>query len=226
MNTKQKNTLKAWPTLLRDFTKREWFSLCISSSLGVLGAEALHLLFWDHSFQTFLVAKYKPGVSFDTPHFYLPYLVIILVTLLLAIVSLLWSFFRRGLRSWLAGVTSGLILLPFASAFAFATFPSPPMRHRLAGGCVAIVIWFVVGFVLYLVAKIRADRTVHEDEFKVSPIVRSLAGTQLAVSDDPIQFWQQDALKRAALVDSISIKLMISKSPVLALSGEIGRAHV
>lgn len=68
----------------------------------------------------------------------------------------------------------------------------------------------------------RAARTVEEDEFKVPPSVRSLAGSQLEESDDPIKSWAQDALGRAALVDSLSVKIMIAKAPVLVLSGAFG----
>src|SRR5260370_4679028 len=37
-----------------------------------------------------------------------------------------------------------------------------------------------------------------------------------------MESWAQDALGRAALVDSLSVKIMIGKTPVLALSGTFG----
>jgi hypothetical protein len=80
----------------------------------------------------------------------------------------------------------------------------------------------VVSFALYLMAKIHAERTVREDEFTVPANVKSLAGSELSESDDPIQSWAQDALGRAGLVDSLSVKIMIAKAPVLALSGAFG----
>src|SRR4029077_11479029 len=54
------------------------------------------------------------------------------------------------------------------------------------------------------------------------PHKRTRTGSQWSESDDPIRTWEEDALGRASLVDSMSVKLMISKSPVLALFGELG----
>src|ERR1039458_4023813 len=81
---------------------------------------------------------------------------------------------------------------------------------------------FLFSFVLYLEAKAHALGTSVEDDLRVSPHVRSLAGTQLSDSDDPISTWKEDALGRASLVDSMCVKLMIAKSPVLAVFGEFG----
>jgi AAA domain len=51
---------------------------------------------------------------------------------------------------------------------------------------------------------------------------KNVAGTELTESDDPIQTWSEDSLGRAALIDSLSVKLLISKAPVIALFGEFG----
>jgi hypothetical protein len=113
-------------------------------------------------------------------------------------------------------------LAPFASAFILAVLPSRVFHHRFILGLATAGTWFLVGFVLYLAAKIRAERTVREEEFTVPSSIKSLAGSELSESDDPIQSWPQDALGRAALVDSLSVKIMIAKAPVLALSGAFG----
>jgi hypothetical protein len=75
---------------------------------------------------------------------------------------------------------------------------------------------------LYLKAEAHAEDTPREDDPRVSSQARSVAGRQLSESDDPIRTWGEDALGRASLVDSMCIKLMISKSPVLALFGQFG----
>jgi predicted KAP-like P-loop ATPase len=222
MNTRQKKICEAWSQLLWGFVQREWFSLFLSSSLGVLAAESIDLLFRDRSFQNYLVTNYLPIVSFDDPRHYIPYLALAFSAMFLAVLAFVYLYMRRGLKSWWAGVTSGLVLLPFASAFLISMLPSSRFHHRFFLGCTVVGIWFSVSFLLYLAAKIRAERTVREDEFKVPSSVRSLAGSQLEESDDPIQSWAQDALGRAALVDSLSVKIMIAKAPVLALSGAFG----
>jgi hypothetical protein len=45
------------------FVQREWFSLFLSTSLGVLAAEYVDLLLRDHSFQSYLVINYLPFVT-------------------------------------------------------------------------------------------------------------------------------------------------------------------
>ena len=222
MNTRQKKILESWRLILREFVKREWFSFFLSTSLGVLAAEAFDLLLRDWSFQYYLIAHFGPSVSFDDPKHYVPYLVMVFGTMFLAVVAVIFGHMRRGLKSWWAGVTSGLVLLPFASAFLFSILPSSAFHHRLVLGLAAASTLFLTSFILYSAAKVRAERTVLEEEFTVPSSIKSLAGSELSESDDPIQSWSQDALGRAALVDSLSVKIMIAKAPVLALSGAFG----
>jgi hypothetical protein len=222
MNSRQKKILSSWPLLLRDFAKREWVSLFLSSGIGVLAAKSLHLLWRDHAFQTSFVSHYKPWVSFDSAGYYVPYLLICFFSILLALGPILAVNIWRGLKSWTTGVTSGLVLLAFASAFSISMLPSPTPPRRLIFGFSLAIAWFAASFLLFLRAHVHAARTIHEEEFTVPQSVRSLVGSQLEWSDDPIQTWAQDALGRAALVDSLSVKIMIAKAPVLALSGPFG----
>jgi len=222
MNARQKKLIRLWPRLLQTFAKREWLAFLLSSSLGIAAAEFVHLLSADHLFQSFLLAKYKPAASFDDPRYYTPYLAIILALTFLAIAGFVSGYTWRGLKSFGNGVTSGLVLLPFVSAFSFSILPPACVDHPFVYGCLAGVVWFGGSFALYMTAQIRAERTVLEAEFKVPSSIRSIAGSQLRESDDPIESWPQDALGRAALVDSLSMKIMIAKTPVLMLSGAFG----
>lgn len=222
MNPRQKKVRDSWRLILRQFTKREWFSYFASSTAGVLTAEAAHLVLRDHAFQTFLINRYKPAASFDDPKYYVSYVTIIVTLAVLAIGPFLFAYTKRGIRSWWAGVTSGLVLLPFTSALFLALVPPSCVPDRILLGGVTAAIWFAGSFGLHLRAKIHAERTISEDEFKVPSSIKSQSGSQLAESDDPIESWEQDALGRAALVDIISTKIMIGKAPVLALSGTFG----
>src|SRR5580704_5846024 len=222
MNARQTQILKSWRQHFRGFIKREWFSLFMSSSLGVLAAELLHVLWLDLSFQSYFISKYKPAVPLDELRYYLPYLSIVAILACIAISAIVFGYIWRGLKSCWYGVTSGLIVLPFASAFLLSILPSHRLHHRFLLGCAFVAVWLLASFSLYVGAKIRSERTVREAEFAVPPSVRSLAGTQLQESDDPIQSWAQDAVGRAALVDSLSVKIMIAKASVLMLSGKFG----
>ena len=97
MNLSQKKMLKSWSKILRAFAKREWFSLFVSSGLGVLAAQVIHLIGWDHSFQDFLASLYESKVFFDDPHYYVPYLTVILIATVLAIGPFTFGYISRAL---------------------------------------------------------------------------------------------------------------------------------
>jgi hypothetical protein len=223
MNSRQKKILGSWPSLLWDFAKREWISLFASGGLGVLLSQLVYLLWQDLSFQSAFASKYGPAwVRSDEPRHYVPYLIVGLVLFLASLVLSGSGNLWRGLKSWFLGVTSGLVFLPFASGLVISMLPAPSGKRRLILGAGLIVAWFLASFRLYLRSNVRAVRTINEQDFTVPTHVRLSAGSELDWSDDPIQTWTQDALGRAALVDSISVKVMVSKAPVVALTGPFG----
>jgi hypothetical protein len=223
LNLKKKRVLKAWRTLLLDFTKREWLLVFLWSGLGVIVSGLVRLTLWDHSFQGFVSSRYIPTAKIlDNPHLYFPYLLATAAAVFVGIILRIPVFLGRGLRSWWAGVTSGLAFLSCTSAFAAFTFGSASAPHRMAVAFAHIFVSCTCSFALYLIARIHAEKTPLEDELRVSSRATSPMMTQWGESDDPIRTWGEDAIGRASLVDSMSVKLMISKSPVLALFGELG----
>jgi len=153
MNSRQKRICEIWHQLLLGFAKREWFSVFLSSGLGVLAAEVVELLSRDHSFQNKIIANYVPTVTFDDPRQYVPYLAIIFGTMILGVAAFVSAYFWRGLKSWCVGVTSSLMLLPFASAFLFSLLPSSRFHHRLTLACVTVV-FFLHQFCLVLCGEV------------------------------------------------------------------------
>src|SRR5258708_4308588 len=159
MNSSQKGILRSWRGLMWSFLKREWVAAFLATSVGALTAQSVHLIFWDASFQSFLAAKYKvePPLSFDNPAYYTPYLILGCVAAVAAIAALAWLYIWRGLKSWWAGVTSGLILLPFASTFLLCTLPASTLpstvsRHRLLSSGAGLILSFCISFLLFLKA--------------------------------------------------------------------------
>lgn len=221
--TQKRRILNAWPALLKGFAEREWLSVFIWFGVGIIGAALIRLTLWDHAFEGFLGSKYIPTEKiFDDPRLYLPYLITGAVAVFLGGALRIPGFLWRCLRSWWAGVTSGLSLLSSTATFVAFTFGFSSIQRRLLFAAATLVISFSASFVLYLKARVHDEDTPPEDDLRVSPHARSLAGGQWSESDDPIRTWEEDALGRASLVDSMSVKLMISKSPVLALFGELG----
>jgi hypothetical protein len=100
--------------------------------------------------------------------------------------------------------------------------PHYGIRTRLITDIVLIGISFAVASLLHLLAAKARTRIPTEDDIRVSLESKNIAGTEIQESDDPIQTWSEDALSRTSLIDSLTIKLLISKAPVIALFGEFG----
>lgn len=223
LTSQERKILKGWRSLFWDFTKREWVSVFVCSALGIVAGGLARLILSDRSFQAFLSSRYTPTARlFDDPKLYLPYAASVAVAAFLAIAFRIPGFARRYARSWWHGVTSGLAPLSFIATLVAFALPARPVWFRLAVAVSTVAFFFVVGFALHVRARLLAGRTPVEDDLRVFPRTRPSTAPQWSESDDPIRTWEEDTIGREALVDSLSVKLMISKTPVLALFGELG----
>jgi hypothetical protein len=223
LNNPQKKALKAWKGSLWGFAKREWLSVLVWSAMGAFGAALARLFIADQLFKAFAITTFLPSAKhFEDTRLYFPYALAILLAVSAVVIIYGLDLVARGLKSWITGVTSGLCLLPFVSMFVVLTVHCGTVQRQLLVDLAVVAGCFLLGFALHLAGRVHVERTLHEEDLRVPLESRSLAGTELSESDDPIQTWREDALGRASLVDSISIKLMIAKSPVLALFGKFG----
>lgn len=205
------------------FLKREWTSVFVSSGVGILAAALLRLLLSDRPFTEFCKSQYTPIRShFDGLHIYSPFAFGLVLTLAVALLPRAFLFIERGLRSWLLGVASGLRLLPLFSSFVIFAFYQGQPADKYALDLEVVTALFLISSCLYLNGKIRSQKPVGERDVQVTGEDLRLAGTRISDSDDPIKAWPEDILGRAPIVDTISFSLMISKTPVLALFGELG----
>ncbi len=217
-----KKVLANWLRLLGRFVSREWMTVFVSFGAGTLLAAFFRLGGSDHSFRAFLKNTYVPtGLRFDDPDAYVRFLIVASAAVLLCILLDIPHYIWRGLKSWWAGVTSGLTLLTFACTVVFLVH-SPSMTEALWSIAKYVGASSLAGYLLFLKAHISAKRTVSEKEFLVPSHKRRTAAVVVPESDDPIESWEEDALGRAALVDRLCVKLLISKSPVIALFGPLG----
>jgi predicted KAP-like P-loop ATPase len=207
--------------LLWQFLQREWRSIFTSGGFGIALAALARLMLQDHAFRQFVLSQYAPpSTRFDDPRAYVPHALLFLVLIILAAVLRIPNIFSRALRSWWEGVTSGLALVTFVSTFLLMMLPFSSLKWRSVAVLVFVVAGFFVSSGLYIKSLKRGPLS--EDDLRVSEQNRQTQKTPFTESDDPIQTWDEDALGRASLVDSMSAKIMISKSPVLALFGEFG----
>ncbi|MGB8989058.1 MAG: P-loop NTPase fold protein, partial [Candidatus Sulfotelmatobacter sp.] len=167
--------------------------------------------------------KYFPPTSrFDDTRLYFLYVLTIMLAVTAIAATRIAEIAWRGFRSWRVGVTSGLCFLPFACTFLTLILGHGTWKDQLLTDLAVITICYAIGYCLFLKGRVDVEKTLSESDLRVPQHQRQTNKTELLESDDPIETWAQDALGRAALVDTISIKLMISKTPVLALFGEFG----
>ncbi len=222
MNERQRGVLRSWPSLVWGLAKREWFSILVWSGAGAVSAALFRLLFFDHLFKDFIVSTYFSSKDrLDEVGYYSTYTATAAYTLALIVVISALGVVRRGLRSWFAGVTSGLCVLSFISVFAVLAFRHGTFRVQMTVICSLLVTWFLFASTWHIKARISAQRTLNEGDFQVP--LRSRSKERLSTeSDDPIQTWSEDILGRGSLVEIISAKAMIAKSPVIGLFGPFG----
>ena len=212
-----------WFVLARAFIKREYISVVLSASLGALCAGLFRLLSSDHSFDALFVSNYLPsGRVLDDPSRYLPYILAVAILVFAMLAIRMPGIVFRGFRSWWLGVTSGLWFIPFVLTLCLLGATHHRFRYRLLAEGVGLLIGGGFGMLHYCRAIARSRHIPNEKDIQVSTAVRDRVGTQLSESDDPIESWAEDTLGRAALIDSLSVKLLISKAPVIALFGEFG----
>jgi len=81
----------------------------------------------DHSFRAFLKDKYVPAaLRFDDPGSYVLFLLVISFAVLMGMALEIPRYVWRGLRSWWAGVTSGLALFTFGFTLGSSFFRHQP----------------------------------------------------------------------------------------------------
>ncbi len=225
MNAQYK--LRPWAKWLKKFSLREYRTVLLWTAIGALCAGALRLILNDHAFDAFLLKRYTPEkLAFDDPKRYFPYGLSVALSVAGIALALVVTLMRRGLRSWWFGVTSGLSFLTFLTTVTCLSMTAYSFTFRLLAYLTCIVISFAAGLALYCRAEIEGARLLSEQDLKVSLETKKMAGSLISESDEPIQNWSEDTLDRASIVETLSVKLLISKVPVIALFGDFGSGKV
>jgi hypothetical protein len=222
LNIQTKKIVSEWFHVGWDFLTREWSSVCLWYGYGISAAAMIHLAIHDYFFQGFIISKLSAPTPLDQPERYLPHVFMFFVAILLAIALSIHGFLVRGLRSWLTGVTSGLNFLSFVSGFIPFVLSANNIKVCAVVSLASVGMCLLVSLMLHEISEFRSQRVLSEDALKIPAQIRSLVGTQLSGSDDPIRTWKEDSFGRAIIVESISFKLLISESPVVALFGDFG----
>jgi hypothetical protein len=106
MNKSGRSTVP-WKTVIHNFFQRELLSILFWASLGAIGAALIRALISDRSFDSFLITTYlPPPTRFDEPTRYVPYFLTGAVAVVVIVLIRLWRIVKRGITSWLLGVTS------------------------------------------------------------------------------------------------------------------------
>jgi KAP family P-loop domain len=224
LNDKQTRLLADWQKLILTFLSREWRPFLLWSSLGAIAASCERLLVTDRHFEDYIRSTYLPPQNrFDDISSYRPYEYAVVIALTMLIAGTLLPMVRRGLVSWYLGCTSGMRLFGCVSMFVVLLLP---WHESLAGRLLAFLwsnlVFFIASAVLFIMGRIRSEAFISEQTLLVDSATRKTTGTELPETDEPIASWSEDALGRAAIVDILSAKTIISKTPVIAVSGPFG----
>ena len=120
------------------------------------------------------------------------------------------------------GVTSGLVPGIFLATFIAFVANAQSLTRSIDTWLICSVGLVAIAYTRYLSAKSRGERFFTEDELRVPTAVKATVGTKLIGSDDPIDSWEQDAIGRIGIVESLAFKLMATRSPVVLLLGDFG----
>ena len=211
-----------WKQGVRNFFQKEVLSILLWGSLGAIAAALIRALISDHSFDTFLITTYLPPPKrFDEPARYVPYLLTGAAAVVVFILIRGWRIVRRGVKSWILGVTSGLKFIAFVSTVALLNLTRYSLLSRLLANLAVIVGFLLAACILRHLAIRRNDRTPDESAVRVNA-QKNDDDPELTATDDPITKWEEDTVGRAPVVEGLSRSILIAKSPVVALFGGFG----
>ena len=175
----------------------------------------------DNAFDAFLISTYLPPAKrFDEPARYVPYLLTGAAAFALIVIIRLPRLAKRGVRSWLLGVTSGLKLVSFTGALLALSLLRYSTWDRLTADFMLVFAGLIGAWTLRCLAIHKQSRIPDENDIRVPPRKRNKE--RIAVSDEPISRWEDDALGRESLVDALTTKILISRAPIIALFGAFG----
>jgi hypothetical protein len=205
------------------FLAREAKSVAAGIFWGAIAAAVIRAVSSDEFFRQFLVSSYGPSLHhFSHPRTYLWYACVAAIAGTLFLALRYHTLFGRALRSWKLGVTSGLRASSLVITIVALVLEQIPPWHRMVTAVAALLCLVWASAWLHLRAARAKERVPTEEDVRVSTESRRIAGTAALESDDSIQTWAEDTLDRAALVDSLSIRILVSKSPAIALNGDFG----
>ena len=148
-----------------------------------------------------------------------PNVLFIVAPLAAIVVVFVSNLIGRLTRSWLHGVTSGALFLPLFIALVFFWNLSTPSLARGLEALLASSVTLLLGFGVQSVASVMREQ----------PRVQFVKGAEIVTAkqsprdaDSPIESWSEDRFGRSSLVEVLTLKILISKAPVVALRGGFG----
>jgi hypothetical protein len=213
--------LKEWGAF-HDFAKRETFPCILFFAVGILLGAVIRLLFLDPIFHHVLLARYSnpPRVA-DPAAPYALYALTIAGAIVLVALLKLASLSRRALRSWSAGVYSGMSVVSFFAALIFCATEPKALHVRVFWSAVCLLFGCFASFVLQRKALSKSELPADPKRLRVGKEPSSRK-TIPAEFDEPIDAWEDDLLGRVPLIEIVSIKLLVAMKPVIALNGKLG----
>ena len=231
LNSRQRQILSAWRTLLGRFIGEEWRRAAYGYSFGALvgvavalireNAEAVkRLILQTPTVESAKTATSNYGKLAGSNGVYATYLWFAAAPILIVVLIALAQRGRLTIKSWIHGVASGSFWLSFAMALVFSfRVSSAPISHAFTGLALACVV-LLVGFGLRLVGAVRRENTLVPDFTVLQPNRR--VSYSARDPESPIDSIDEDKLARAAFIEMLARRILVSKDPVIALRGNFG----
>lgn len=206
----------------RVFAKRETFPCILFFAVGILLGALARLLFVDPIFHQVLLARYgNPPKIADPAAPYALYALIIAGAIVLVVLLKLVALLRRALRSWAAGVCSGMSVVSIVAALLFCAAEPEALYVRFLWSATCFLLGGLVSFMLQRVAVSKLGQPADPKDLRVGrePSNHKIDPVDF---DEPIDAWEDDLLGRKPLIEIVSIKLLAEMKPVVALNGKFG----
>jgi hypothetical protein len=211
-----------------EFFRAEQRAALLGAALGILTGLLKTILIDDRIFRATLFSKlhaiaYQPFyLGFDA---YSAPITVLGVVVLACCGAFVVPFLARVLRSWYEGVVSGITTSWTGAFFLFFGFSKSSIFSQLlnsvlvAIGLSAICLW------LHLRALSKRGALFNMNRISIpkgsSGALTSLGRAGLD-AENPILSWDQDALNRSGLVESLISAVLVSRAPIVAVEGKFG----
>ncbi|MGA8595115.1 MAG: P-loop NTPase fold protein [Bryobacteraceae bacterium] len=214
LNNRQRQIIRSWPRLLKDVLWGDWRNAAFGYAWGALIAGLAPTGFGAWKSNGDKLASHWRSVSAYAPNVWF-----ILVPMAIIAIFGLSDVTRRAFRSWRYGVISGAFFWSFViTTGLFWGKQGAPIGRGIVA-LLLVVLMLLVSVALRVWAGVQREKTLRSGPGSLGV---DEAPSAMRDPESPIESWSEDRLGRAALVEVLALKILDTRTPVIALRGAFG----